>query len=121
MKGKEANLQMECVNWFRYQFPAYKMLLFAIPNGGKRNVVEAMNLKKQGVLAGVADLFLAVPSLNHHGFFIEMKAGQNEMTQTQQDFKRAVEKRGYKHEVVYSFDQFQREANFYIKQTHNGN
>jgi hypothetical protein len=49
--------------------------LFAIPNGGKRNIREAARFKRQGVRAGVSDLFLAVPLFQHRwgGLFIEMK------------------------------------------------
>src|SRR3990167_7125439 len=36
-------------------------LLFAIPNGGLRNIRVAMNLKAEGVRAGIPDYFLAVP------------------------------------------------------------
>ena len=35
-------------------------LLFHVPNGGKRNAAEAAHLKRQGVKAGVPDLFLPV-------------------------------------------------------------
>ena len=35
--------------------------LIAIPNGGKRNISEAVRLKKEGVKKGVSDLFLAIP------------------------------------------------------------
>lgn len=50
-------------------------LLIAIPNGGKRNAIEAARLKKEGVKAGVSDLLLTtLPAL-----WIEVKrpAGVN--------------------------------------------
>ena len=50
MKSKEANLQVGCITWFRYQFPKLSKLLIAVPNGGSRNKIEAVNLKKQGVM-----------------------------------------------------------------------
>jgi hypothetical protein len=58
--------------------------LFAIPNGGRRNVREAARLKKQGVKAGVSDLFFAYPVAGKHGLWIEMK-------KQQKDFKSAAE------------------------------
>jgi hypothetical protein len=48
-------------------------LMFAIPNGGERNVIVATNLKAEGVKSGVPDVMLPVPRGNHAGLFIEMK------------------------------------------------
>lgn len=58
--------QVKFVNWFRYQYP--NVLIFAIPNGGARHIVVAKNLKSEGVVAGVPDLFIPAWKL-----FIEMK------------------------------------------------
>lgn len=52
-------------------------LAFAIPNGGSRHPAEAVALKKQGVTAGVPDIFVAYPAKNYHGLFIEMKRPQD--------------------------------------------
>ena len=48
-------------------------LMHSIPNGGSRNMVEAVHLKAQGVKAGIPDIFLPVPRGKHHGLYIEMK------------------------------------------------
>lgn len=48
-------------------------MLFAVPNGGKRNVREAARLKRAGVKAGVPDVFLDYPSKGFHGLRIEFK------------------------------------------------
>lgn len=69
--------QVALHNWWRVVGPAmYGIdadLLFAIPNGGLRHIGTAQKLKAEGVVAGVADLFLAVPAGPYHGMFIEMK------------------------------------------------
>lgn len=52
----EQKLQIAVVNYIRMAFP--DVLCFAVPNGGKRSVIEAAMLKKMGVLAGVSDLLL---------------------------------------------------------------
>lgn len=35
-------------------------LLLAVPNGGSRNIIEAKNLKPQGVKTGVSDVLLLI-------------------------------------------------------------
>ena len=117
MKNNESKLQQECVFWFRAQFPHYKKLLFAIPNGGKRNIVTASILKAEGALAGVADLMLAMPRGEYHGLFIEMKHGKNDLSESQEDFKQAVQKHGYKHITCREFDEFQRNIEGYLGQS----
>ena len=54
------------VQWFRAQYPG--VLLFAIPNGGKRGKLEAMRLQAEGVVPGVPDL--CIPAWR---VYVEMK------------------------------------------------
>ena len=105
--SSEHTLQVKCVQYFRHAFPEYDELLFAIPNGGKRNVRVAVKLKAEGVVSGVPDLFLAIPSGEWHGLFIEMKNGKsNDVTDNQQRimFKLAMQK--YKTAVARSYEDF---------------
>lgn len=48
--------QVGFVQWFRARFP--RVLIFAIPNGEKRNISVAKRLKAEGVVRGVPDLFI---------------------------------------------------------------
>ena len=41
------------VQWFRLQHPKQTKCLFAIPNGGVRNIGTAIKLKREGVVPGV--------------------------------------------------------------------
>lgn len=92
----ESQEQQALINWWRLQYPQYEMLLFHIPNGGWRNFKTAARLKREGVVAGVADLFLAIPSKNRHGLFIEMKrAVGGKQSQAQKEFEKAVKAQGY--------------------------
>lgn len=115
MKDPEHQMQVACVNWFRMQYRKYQLLLFAIPNGGHRNRIVAAKLKAEGVVAGVADLFLSVPSNRFFGLYIEMKIKPNNQTDSQKAFQSMVEKQGYRYEVVYNFDQFEKLINEYLK------
>ena len=114
MKRKESELQISCVNWFRYQYPQYKMLLFSIPNGGLRNIKTAVTLKREGVISGVPDLFLSLPRGEWHGFYLELKSGSNDLTANQDMFFILARKQGYKCEVIRTLDQFIREVTFYL-------
>lgn len=68
MKGlaSEHAEQVTFVQWFKRQHPGVR--IFAIPNGGQRNVVVAAKMKAEGVSRGVPDLY--VPAW---GLWIEMK------------------------------------------------
>ena len=102
----EAKLQTECFKWFRYAYPKYRKLFFAIPNGGSRNKIEARNLKLQGVVAGVSDTCLAVPRGQYHGLYIEFKYGRNDLSDEQIEFMKHVAEQGYATATVWSFDEF---------------
>jgi len=114
MKGKEAILQANCVVWFSLQHPHLAPLLFHIPNGGSRNPLEAKNLKRQGVKAGVPDLFLAKPSNGYCGLFIEMKYGKNKLTPLQDAYFMLLNENGFKCAVCYDFDSFRIIINQYL-------
>jgi hypothetical protein len=62
----EHNEQAGFVGWFRSKFPG--VLIFAVPNGGRRAISEAKRLRDEGVVPGVPDL--CVPAW---GLWIEMK------------------------------------------------
>lgn len=47
--------------------------LFSVPNGGSRNLLEAINLKRTGTKSGIPDVVLPVPRGPFHGLFVEMK------------------------------------------------
>ena len=73
----EAQHQALLIKWtqlpsIREQYPELK-LLHHIPNGGKRDSIEAKHLKIQGVKSGVPDLCLPVARKNYHALYIELK------------------------------------------------
>lgn len=127
----ESKLQQDCFRWFRLQYPQYRKLFFAIPNGGARNGNEAKIMQGEGVVPGVADAFLSVPkldliplqnqptcanySLTNMGLYIEFKVGKNKQTMEQMKFENAVKKMYYKYEVVRSFDEFQKIITEYLQ------
>lgn len=77
MNHIEHTEQVSLMKWWSLACKSFgipEQLLFAIPNGGHRNIVTATKLKAEGVRAGVPDLFLAYPTPHGgRGLFIEMK------------------------------------------------
>lgn len=105
MKQYEADEQRKLFQWtlfIKAKHPEIE-LMFHIPNGGSRNKIEAANLKKQGVKAGVPDLFLPVARGKYHGLFIEMKYGKNKPTVNQNLWLRKLSEQGYAVAVCYGF------------------
>lgn len=103
----EATEQERLISWTQYQYNEYPelKLIFHIPNGGSRNTLEAANLKRQGVKAGVPDLCLPVARQNYHGLYIEMKWGKNKTTENQKWWLQALQGQGYKTAVCYGADE----------------
>ena len=98
----ESAIQQDCVAWFREAYPNY--IIFAVPNGGSRNSIEAANLKREGVLSGAADLIIIAQNAV---LFIEMKAGKNTQQPSQIAFQKAVERLGHTYKVCHSKTEFQ--------------
>jgi hypothetical protein len=63
----------------RADFPELR-LLFHIPNGGRRDPVEARHLKEQGVKKGVPDLCLPVARGGFNALYIELKTEKGRTT-----------------------------------------
>lgn len=112
MNHLEDNLQKSCVTWFRYQFP--QRIIFAVPNGGKRNLKEAARMKRQGVTAGVPDLCIPEPTNEYHGLWVELKVGKNKLTGKQSEMIQKLSKRKYATIVCYSLNDFIHNVKFYF-------
>ena len=110
MTHQESTLQTACVRWFRYQYP--HLVIYAVPNGGSRNVREAQRLKAEGVLSGVADLVVLLTQ--GKSLYIEMKVKGNRHTQNQKDFQKKVIALGHTYAVCYTFEEFQKVVENYI-------
>lgn len=136
MNQEEHNIQCACVRWFNYQWPEYRGLLFAVPNGGARSKATAGKLKAEGVVAGVADLILLVPrntnpkktpygeicieidgqipEIWYHALCIEMKTEKGRQSPEQKEWQAKVEGEGYGYAVCHSLDEFMAVVNGYL-------
>ena len=101
----EAQEQRALFQWAglaEQQYPELK-LLHHIPNGGKRDARTAVNLKREGVKAGVPDICLPVARGQYHGLYIELKAGKNKTSTKQKEWLNALSKEGYATKVCYGW------------------
>lgn len=88
--------------------------LIAYPNGGSRKKIklksgkffslEGKRLKKEGVKAGVSDLFLAIPSNDFGGLWMEVKTHKGKVSKHQQSWIDLMRFAGYCAGVVRSVD-----------------
>lgn len=98
-----------------HDYPNIGDWLFAIPNGGKRNVNVAKRLKAQGVKAGVWDVFFPFPVGQWPGLWIEMKkqrqffpsmrAADTALSDTQLIWGLQMELAGYSTGVAYGWEE----------------
>lgn len=112
---EEHRIQVHCVRWFRLQYPEYADLLFAIPNGGRRDAITGAKLKDEGVIAGVSDLIFLKPNRFYGSLCIEMKKPKGKQSASQKAWQQTVERAGSKYALCFSFDDFKREVTDYLQ------
>lgn len=71
--------------------------------GGKRDKRTAVALKRQGVKAGVPDICLPVARNGYHGLYIELKAGKNKATKSQEKWQVFLNSQGYYAVICYGW------------------
>ena len=105
MKHLESNEQQALFQWAKLAQAKHPelSLLHAIGNGGKRNLIEAARMKREGVLAGVSDVFLPVARNGFHGLYIELKVGKNKASGNQEWWIEQTTKQGYMATVCYGW------------------
>ena len=100
--------QAAVIQWAEYEsgrLPGVN-LIYAIPNGGSRNKIEAANLKRTGVKPGVPDLFLPVARRGCHGLYIEMKRREGgRLSENQRVWLKRLHEQGYAAVVCHGFDE----------------
>lgn len=112
----EHQTQCLCVRGFANEYPELweAQALYAIPNGGYRNKATAARMKAEGVVAGVADMFLSVARAGFYGLYIELKTDDGAQSPAQKKFQKNAEARGYKYIIVRDVDQFLDEVAAYL-------
>jgi hypothetical protein len=110
----EDQLQQKVVIDFNNSFSLKNMtpraIIFAVPNGGSRNLLEAKKLKATGVLAGVSDLICIAPDKKI--YFLELKTEKGVQSDSQKDFEKRVTDLGYCYVLIKNWQDY---LNFKIK------
>lgn len=107
-KGKkhdkpEERMQIEFFNQVPIFFPRLPLkLLLAVPNGGSRNIIEAKNLKAQGVKSGISEVLLLIPKKGFSCLCLEFKTQTGRQSDEQTEFQNQADKVGNKYVVVQS-------------------
>lgn len=91
MKKEEHKLQVTIHNFLCLN----RIFHFSVPNGGLRNVRVAVDLKREGQMAGVSDLIILLPS---RCIFVELKNGKaGKQSDSQKEFQKQVESLGFEY------------------------
>lgn len=101
----ESGHQEALFEWAAYHMDCMPELEYMhyIPNGGKRDKRTAVALKRQGVKAGVPDICLPVARNGYHGLYIELKAGKNKATKSQEKWQKFLNSQGYYAVICYGW------------------
>lgn len=114
-RDEEHRLQVACVRAFRLRYPRLKDVLFAVPNGGRRDAVTGSRLKDEGATAGVADLILLKPNRFYGSLCIEMKRPGGRQADSQRRWQQAAEQAGNRYVVCHTLDEFLHAIEQYLK------
>ena len=113
--NEEHRIQVSCVKWFRMQYPKLAKLLYAVPNGSRRDAITGKILKDEGVVRGVSDLNLDIANRFYHGLRIEMKTPKGVQSAEQKEFQRLMESQGFKYVICRSLSDFMKEIIIYME------
>jgi len=83
--------------WLGVLAPKYPELsyFFSVPNGGYRNLITAVRLKRTGTKPGVLDIFAPIPRQGKHGLWIEMKTAKGTVSAEQKKWIYFLQSQNY--------------------------
>ena len=117
-KATEHQIQAAFFEWVEIQAQTRLIFgnIFAIPNGAYKSYKQALKFKREGLKAGVPDVFCAIPSGPWHGLFIEFKKPGGKLSPQQRTWADRLACTGYIFEVVYSADEAVQVVNRYLNE-----
>lgn len=100
----EQSALFEWAEWSENMHPELALMLH-IPNGGHRHKATAVRLKREGVKAGVPDIYLPVPRGAYAGLWIELKSAKGSLSELQRWWVARLRGQGYAVGVCYGWEQ----------------
>lgn len=94
MNKEEFKFQCKFVEWLK----SNDVFVWAVPNGANTSKIEKINLIREGLLPGVADL--VVMKEGGETVFLELKTAKGTLREGQKKFQTVCEKLGFKYVVV---------------------
>lgn len=116
--NEESQIQQAFIRWWAIASKKYiipEFLLYAVPNGHRRDEVTGAILKREGLRTGAPDLNLDVPVGKYHGLRIEMKTATGKPSEAQKEFIAALQARGYAAGCAYGYDDAVRFIEAYLR------
>lgn len=116
--NEESRIQQAVVIWWHVHckhFNVPECMLFAIPNGARRDPIIGAILKREGVKPGTSDLFLGCARGGFHGMFLEVKKPDGRLAPNQLDFMQSAHAQGYIAWVRYSYQECVDALDGYLK------
>lgn len=113
----EAQEQESLFRWAAYNRVKYPELelMYHVPNGGGRNLIEAAHLKAQGVKPGVPDICLPVPNIKYTALYIELKRRKGgKVSDVQRGWITALNRVGCRAVVCHGWDEAREEIERYL-------
>lgn len=117
--NREEREQIALFDYFRKFYPEIYSYLYANPNGGSRHMLEAANLKKQGVKSGIPDIHLPIASRGYHSLYIELKSAIKPapVSDSQKEWLKKLEATGNKALVSYGWVKAANDIFYYLNRT----
>lgn len=112
--NEEHQLQCSEVRYMKAMHPELGHIFFCVPNGQKRNAMQATWLHDEGMVNGVSDMILLKPNSKHGYLCVENKTEKGKQSAEQVLFQDAVEKNGGKYVIIRSLDEFMKTIESYL-------
>lgn len=106
VKKSESSEQIAFFHWVRIQGCTDERFktIFAISNGMHSSAKAGFRAKREGLRAGISDVFVPIASRGYHGLFIEFKIKPNKLSDKQEEFFKRVHGQGFACRIAWSAD-----------------